>query len=133
MLTSNFLALPPLPEEGPMSRPLLSGLIPRTALRRTATGTAAARTAVLAAALAAGLGLRDSVYRVLAAPGVSQVDLVGHSQGGMLPQYYVKFLGGAATVHELVALSPDSHGTTLDGLDTLAATFPWFTDLVSPA
>jgi triacylglycerol esterase/lipase EstA (alpha/beta hydrolase family) len=78
-----------------------------------------------------GLELRDFVDRVLDTTGVSQVDIVGHSQGGMLPQYYVKFLGGAVTVHELVALSPDSHGTTLDGLNTLVNTFPWFPDLIS--
>jgi triacylglycerol esterase/lipase EstA (alpha/beta hydrolase family) len=80
-----------------------------------------------------GLELSRFVDQVLTATGVSQVDLVGHSQGGMLPQYYVKFLGGAAKVHELVALSPDSHGTTLDGINSLAVTFPWFTDLVSAA
>jgi triacylglycerol esterase/lipase EstA (alpha/beta hydrolase family) len=80
-----------------------------------------------------GLELRDFVDRVLAATGVAQVDLVGHSQGGMLPQYYVKFLGGGPKVHELVGLSPDSHGTTADGLNTLVNTFPWFSDLISAA
>lgn len=59
------------------------------------------------------------VNQVLAATGASQVDMVGHSQGGMLPRYYLKFLGGAATVHTLVGLAPSNHGTSLDGIATL--------------
>ncbi|MGA5702778.1 esterase/lipase family protein [Peterkaempfera bronchialis] len=61
------------------------------------------------------------VDRVLAATGSSQVDLVGHSQGGLLPRYYLNFLGGAPKVHSLVGLAPSNHGTTLDGLVTLAS------------
>lgn len=61
------------------------------------------------------------IDRVLAATGASKVDLVGHSQGGMMPRYYLKFLGGAARVHRLVGLAPSNHGTTLDGLQNLAA------------
>ncbi|HWD76081.1 MAG TPA: lipase, partial [Solirubrobacteraceae bacterium] len=56
--------------------------------------------------------------------GASRVDIVGHSQGGMMPRYYVKFLGGAAKVHTLVGLAPSNHGTTLDGLFTLAGYIP---------
>ena len=56
---------------------------------------------------------------VLAATGAAKVDLVGHSQGGMMPRYYLKFLGGAAHVDKLVALAPSNHGTTLDGLTAL--------------
>jgi len=59
------------------------------------------------------------VDQVLAATGASQVDMVGHSQGGMLPRYYMKYLGGAAKVHTLVALAPSNHGTTLDGTTKL--------------
>jgi triacylglycerol esterase/lipase EstA (alpha/beta hydrolase family) len=73
------------------------------------------------AASAAQLG--DFVSRVLAATGAARVDLVGHSQGGMMPQYYLKFLGGAARVDRFVALAPSSHGTSLDGLITLASDF----------
>jgi triacylglycerol esterase/lipase EstA (alpha/beta hydrolase family) len=64
------------------------------------------------------------VDRVLAATKASQVDLVGHSQGAMMPRYYLRFLGGAEKVHTLVGLAPSNHGTTLEGLFTLASSFP---------
>jgi len=64
--------------------------------------------------------LKGFVGSVLKATGARKVDLVGHSQGGMMPRYYLKFLGGATKVHTLVGLSPSNHGTTLDGLFTLA-------------
>ena len=52
------------------------------------------------------------VDRVLAASGARQVDLVGHSQGGMMPRYYLGFLDGARKVHQLVGIAPSNHGTT---------------------
>jgi triacylglycerol esterase/lipase EstA (alpha/beta hydrolase family) len=64
------------------------------------------------------------VNRVLSSTGANQADLVGHSQGGMMPRYYLRFLGGAAKVRALVGLAPSNHGTTLDGLFTLAGYFP---------
>jgi triacylglycerol esterase/lipase EstA (alpha/beta hydrolase family) len=67
--------------------------------------------------------LAGFVTQVLAATGAGHVDLVGHSQGGMMPRYYLRFLGGAQKVHTLVGLSPSNHGTTLDGLFTLANFF----------
>jgi triacylglycerol esterase/lipase EstA (alpha/beta hydrolase family) len=60
---------------------------------------------------------------VLAATGAAQVDLVGHSQGGMMPRYYIQFLGGAPKVHMLVGLAPSNQGTTVDGVGTLASLF----------
>ena len=63
--------------------------------------------------------LRAFVNHVLWATGATKVDIVGHSQGGMLPNYYVKFLGGASKVHSIVGLAPVNHGTTLSGLVTL--------------
>ncbi|PRX45385.1 lipase (class 2) [Prauserella shujinwangii] len=59
------------------------------------------------------------VDRVLAATGASEVDIVGHSQGGMMPRYYLRFLGGAAKVDTLVGLAPSNHGTTVNGLAKL--------------
>jgi triacylglycerol esterase/lipase EstA (alpha/beta hydrolase family) len=80
--------------------------------------------------------LRSFVNRVLSATGARQVDIVGHSQGGMMPRYYLRFLGGAATVHTLVGLAPSNHGTTLNGLTTLAKHLPGastFLGLLCPA
>lgn len=60
------------------------------------------------------------VDKVLAATGASRVDLVGHSQGGMMPRYYIDFLGGASKVGTFVALAPSNYGTTMGGFITLA-------------
>ncbi|HXQ62603.1 MAG TPA: alpha/beta fold hydrolase [Acidimicrobiales bacterium] len=68
--------------------------------------------------------LATFVTQVLAATGARKVDIVGHSQGGMMPRYYVKFLGGASKVHALIGLAPSNHGTTLDGLTALAGYLP---------
>ncbi|MBD0838087.1 esterase/lipase family protein [Streptomyces sp. TRM68416] len=73
------------------------------------------------------------VDRVLAATGAAEADLVGHSQGGMMPRYYLKFLGGAAEVNALVGIAPDNHGTTLSGLTRLLPYFPGAEDLLSTA
>ena len=70
--------------------------------------------------LSGQLGMSPAeVTQVLAATGAPKVDLLGHSQGGMMPRYYLKFLGGAQYVNALVALAPSNYGTTLDGLTTL--------------
>lgn len=64
------------------------------------------------------------VDRVLEATGADKVDIVGHSQGGMMPRYYLKFLGGAKKVRQFIALSPSNHGTTAMGMTTLARQIP---------
>lgn len=68
--------------------------------------------------------LSDFVDEILASTGADKVDIVGHSQGGMMPRYYLKFLGGAAKVNQLIGIAPSNHGTTLDGLTNLAKTIP---------
>ncbi|MFI9212018.1 esterase/lipase family protein [Streptomyces sp. NPDC053253] len=73
------------------------------------------------------------VDRVLAATGAPEADLVGHSQGGMMPRWYLKFLGGAEKVNTLVGIAPDNHGTTLLGLTKLLPYFPGAEDLISSA
>ncbi|WHT22908.1 alpha/beta fold hydrolase [Crossiella sp. CA-258035] len=61
--------------------------------------------------------LESFVDRVLAATGAAEVDFVGHSLGGTLAQYYVKFHGGAAKTHNVIGLAPTSHGSSALGLD----------------
>ncbi|MDX2648304.1 alpha/beta fold hydrolase [Streptomyces sp. PA03-1a] len=68
--------------------------------------------------------LADYVDRVLTATGAGKVDIVGHSQGGMMPRYYMKFLGGAPKVNALVGIAPSNHGTDLGGLLRLLPYFP---------
>lgn len=57
--------------------------------------------------------LRVFIDRVLATTGADQVDIVGHSQGTLMPQYYLKRLGGAGTVKTYVSLAPLWHGTQI--------------------
>lgn len=71
------------------------------------------------------------VDEVLAATGAAEADLVGHSQGGMMPRHYLKFLGGADEVNALVGIAPSNHGTTLGGLTRLLPYFPGAEDLLS--
>jgi triacylglycerol lipase len=61
------------------------------------------------------------VDKVLAATHRTQVDLVGHSEGTFMPQYWLKLLGGAVHVNKYVAMAPLYQGTTLYGLAQLAA------------
>lgn len=72
----------------------------------------------------AASGLSSFVDRVLAATGTSAVDLVSHSEGGVIARYYIEFVGGAAKTHDLVQISPLNHGTTLFGLATLLEQTP---------
>ncbi len=75
--------------------------------------------------------LSSFVNKVISKTKAAKVDLVGHSQGGMMPNYYIKFLGGAAKVNELIGLAPSNHGTTLDGLTTLVEVFPFAGEILS--
>lgn len=53
---------------------------------------------------------------VLAVTGAKKVIIVGHSQGGLVARYWMRFHGGAAKVHHLVCLATPNHGTTLGGV-----------------
>ncbi|MEU3050260.1 MULTISPECIES: alpha/beta fold hydrolase [unclassified Streptomyces] len=70
------------------------------------------------------------VERVRTSTGAAKVDIVGHSQGGMMPRYYLKYLDGASEVNALVGLAPNNHGTTLLGLTRLLPYFPGASDLL---
>ncbi|MBB4907889.1 esterase/lipase family protein [Actinophytocola algeriensis] len=66
--------------------------------------------------------LATFVDRVRAATGTAKVDIVGHSQGGMMPRQYLRFDGGAGKVATLVTLGATHHGTTLSGIGTFVDT-----------
>jgi triacylglycerol lipase len=55
--------------------------------------------------------LATYIRRVLARTHAQRVSIVGHSEGGLMPRYYIRFLGGANKVRNLVGLSPSNHGT----------------------
>lgn len=54
--------------------------------------------------------LKRFVTKVLRHTHAKKVDLVGHSQGTLMPDYYVKFLGGARHVKHYISLAPLWHG-----------------------
>jgi triacylglycerol esterase/lipase EstA (alpha/beta hydrolase family) len=62
------------------------------------------------------------VDKVLASTGAQKVDVIGGSQGGMMPNYYIKRLGGKAKVGTLIGMAPTNHGTTMGGLVNLGRT-----------
>lgn len=64
--------------------------------------------------------LKDFVLQVSGAYGGKRVDLVGHSQGGMMPRYFIKFLGGTELVDDLVGIAPSNHGTILTAATPLS-------------
>jgi pimeloyl-ACP methyl ester carboxylesterase len=70
--------------------------------------------------------LRSFVERVLQATSARKVDIVGHSEGSLMPNYFVKFLGGRQVVRRYVGLTPLWDGTDLAAagtLDQLGQTF----------
>ena len=96
-------------------------------------GTAGAFLQSIGPVPASAQQLAAFVSQVRSQTGAAQVDLVGHSQGGMLAEYYAKIGGGASSIHNLVALSPTTHGTTLDGLAILASFIPGANQIVRSA
>ena len=56
--------------------------------------------------------LRDFIdNRVLPQSRSGKVSILGHSQGGLMPRYYIKFLGGRTKVTDMVSISASNHGT----------------------
>ena len=64
--------------------------------------------------------LKAFVGEVLDATGARKVDIVGHSEGSLMPNYYVRFMGGARKVDDYVGVTPLWDGTNLAGLATIA-------------
>ncbi|MGI9097478.1 MAG: esterase/lipase family protein [Solirubrobacteraceae bacterium] len=63
--------------------------------------------------------LSTFVDRVLAATGAREVDIVGHSEGTIMSDYYAKFLGGAAKIGRFVGIAGLYRGTNVAGLARL--------------
>ncbi|HVV14483.1 esterase/lipase family protein [Amycolatopsis sp.] len=64
--------------------------------------------------------IKQFIGDVLATTGASQVDLVGHSEGGFQSLYVTKTQGIADKIGNVVAIAPPAHGTTFAGLTKLA-------------
>jgi triacylglycerol esterase/lipase EstA (alpha/beta hydrolase family) len=62
------------------------------------------------------------VDRVRDETGAEKVDIVGHSEGSLMPDYYVKFLGGDEAVERYVGMTPLWDGTEAAGLALLDRT-----------
>jgi triacylglycerol esterase/lipase EstA (alpha/beta hydrolase family) len=60
--------------------------------------------------------LSSYVDQVRSATGAAKVDLVTHSEGGLVSRWYVKFLGGAAKVDQYVSLGSPQQGTYVANL-----------------
>jgi triacylglycerol lipase len=59
------------------------------------------------------------IDRVLQATHTRKVDIVGHSEGTVMPRWYLERLGGRAKVQKFVALTPLWRGTQAGGLTML--------------
>ena len=59
--------------------------------------------------------LKSFVDEVLAATGAREIDLVGHSEGTVMPRWYMERRGGARFVKRFVALTPLWRGTEVGG------------------
>ncbi|MEO9185134.1 MAG: alpha/beta fold hydrolase, partial [Kofleriaceae bacterium] len=55
------------------------------------------------------------VDEVRAATGADQVDLIGHSMGGVVARYFVKLAGGDAAVHRVITIGSPHAGTDVGG------------------
>ncbi|PXX58435.1 triacylglycerol esterase/lipase EstA (alpha/beta hydrolase family) [Nocardia tenerifensis] len=63
----------------------------------------------------------------------TKVDLVGHSQGGLIALYVTKVLNYASKVGTVVGMGATTHGSTISGLATLAALIPGAGELLEAA
>lgn len=73
------------------------------------------------------------INQVLRSTGARRVDIVGQSQGGAMPRYWMRYGNsvwpdGTPKVGSVVGLNPGTHGTTLFGASMLAEMAPAGTD-----
>jgi triacylglycerol lipase len=55
----------------------------------------------------------NEVAALRARTGAAKVDIVSHSMGGLNSRWYLKFLGGTASVDDWVSIGGPNHGTDL--------------------
>ncbi|MEV6811754.1 alpha/beta fold hydrolase [Micromonospora sp. NPDC051296] len=55
--------------------------------------------------------LRGFVGQVRSATGSAKIDLVAHSEGGLVSRYYIKNLGGGDTIGRYISLGTPQYGT----------------------
>jgi triacylglycerol esterase/lipase EstA (alpha/beta hydrolase family) len=68
---------------------------------------------------------------VLAQSNSKQVDIVGHSEGGLLPRVYMRYDDGAPYVHTFVAIAPPNNAPpSVSGLLSILELVPGSTNLV---
>lgn len=65
--------------------------------------------------------LKRFVAKVRRATGARKVDLVGHSQGTLMPTWWLKYLGGAPYVKRYISLAPLWHGIQVAEPSAIAA------------
>ncbi|KAF9931159.1 hypothetical protein FBU30_010695 [Linnemannia zychae] len=58
--------------------------------------------------------------KVLNATGADKVDMLGHSQGSLMPRYWIKYLGGATKLRKFAGIASVQYGSTLNGIVPLA-------------
>ncbi|WP_254868193.1 triacylglycerol lipase [Corynebacterium sp. Marseille-P4321] len=77
----------------------------------------------------------DNVDKVLSRTGAEQVDIVAHSQGGLMTKLYIA-AGGAAKVRRVVAMGANFHGTDFSGradwLGEVAGRVPRLASVIAP-
>ena len=83
--------------------------------------------------------LAGFVKKVRRATGAEKVDIVGHSEGSLMPNHYVKFRNGAKRVSDYVGITPLWDGTNIGGLAAAASVGEMlglsqaFLDAIAPA
>ncbi|MEV6692966.1 alpha/beta fold hydrolase [Micromonospora sp. NPDC051196] len=60
--------------------------------------------------------LRNFVGQVRSSTGAAKVDLVAHSEGGLVSRYYIKNLGGGGIIGRYVSLGTPQYGTYVANL-----------------
>jgi triacylglycerol esterase/lipase EstA (alpha/beta hydrolase family) len=62
---------------------------------------------------ATSAALNNYADSVRAQTGATKIDLVGHSQGGLVGRYYIKNVGGANEVDSMISLGAPHYGTAV--------------------